>query len=121
MDIDNSAPSQSIPPTQDLDEPEDLPDGSITCYLGLMDETQPNAGQQLVRMERFSALRLSQCFAFVEYPKPTECLLLTDAVVPNKPGFMFNAGAPVWTVDWCPQADYAEAARLSLLPLPSRR
>ena len=70
MDIDNPTPSQSIPPTQDTDEPEDLPDGSITCYLGLIDETQPNAGQQLVRMERFSALRLSQYFAFVGFPDP---------------------------------------------------
>lgn len=31
--------------------------------------------------------------------------LVADAYMPNKPGFAFNAGGPVWGLDWCPQAD----------------
>jgi len=35
-------------------------DGSITCFVGSIDEQKPDLGQHQIRMERFSATRLSR-------------------------------------------------------------
>lgn len=59
-----------------------------------------------VEVERFTGIRLGM-FGLILGPTlyPYELGLYADAYLPNKPGFAFNAGGPVWGLDWCPQPD----------------
>ena len=70
-------------------------DGVMRISLGLIGDIEagdlqaaanPDAAQTQIEIERFSGIRL-------------------DAHLSEKPGFLINAGGPVFGLDWAPQAD----------------
>lgn len=59
--------------------------------------------QKPIEMERLTSLRLGESV----YTYSHHVLMTSDAdsMLTNKPGYVLNAGGPVWGLDWCPQAD----------------
>ncbi|KZV71848.1 hypothetical protein PENSPDRAFT_650271 [Peniophora sp. CONT] len=74
-------------------------DSSVTCDFGPFDQ------QQTVTLRPFETLHMSRLF-------------------PSSKSYVFNAGAPVWALDWCPiyakdRSTFSFQQFLAVAPLPS--
>lgn len=77
---------------------------SLTVHMGLADSSAKDAGLEPVTFDRFQSRRLG---ARLGIASPDDA----DESIPDKPGFLFNAGGPVWGLDWCPLPDRSEPSR----------
>jgi hypothetical protein len=72
----------------------------------VIDENGQQIPQQWAELERFTSIRLGEVHYLNLFRKAVADLAsMSDAYLQDKPGFMLNAGGPVWGLDWCPQAD----------------
>lgn len=84
-------------------QPAQPDEGVVRLRVGLAGDIQagnpqasnPEAYQKQIEIDRFNGIRL-------------------DSYLPHKPGFMINAGGPVWGLDWAPQAEDDSPARKTL-------
>jgi transcription factor C subunit 6 len=81
---------------QAVGEDRSKPSSSISCLFG------PILGQTRVELPIFQTHRLCMYTMLNGHFTASSCICATGDFIPESKAHVFNAGAPIWGLDWCP-------------------